>query len=151
MSGQVIAGTLEAEAHGLVISRLQQMGYFPVLVENESEKSKSVVEVAGFKRKVRINDLATFNRQLADLLGSGIPLVKALAIIQNQTSSDALGQIITQITQDVTGGDSLAVAMAKHPHVFSKLYTAMVKAGETGGLLDQVLQRLADFSESEAE
>lgn len=151
-SGQIIAGTLEAESTAMVVSRLQSMGYFPVLIENESEKRNSAAALAKtLKRKVHINDLATFNRQLADLLSSGIPLVKALGVIQNQTTSEALGQIITQINQDVSGGDSLASAMAKHPHVFSKLYTAMVKAGETGGMLDAVLQRLADFAETDAE
>lgn len=150
--GQLISGTLEAESNGLVITRLQAMGYFPVAVENESEKRRaSVAAAAAFTRRVGLNDLATFNRQLSDLLGSGIPLVKALSVIQNQTSSEALIVIITQINQDVSGGDSLAQAMAKHPKVFSKLYVAMVRAGETGGLLDQVLQRLADFSETEAE
>jgi type II secretion system protein F len=150
--GQLIAGTLEAESTNLVISRLQSMGYFPVNIENESEKKKSAATAAKtIGRRVKINDLATFNRQLADLLGSGIPLVKALAVIQNQTQNETLIQIITQINQDVSGGDSLAQAMAKHPKVFSKLYTAMVKAGETGGLLDAVLQRLADFAETEAE
>jgi type IV pilus assembly protein PilC len=95
--------------------------------------------------------MATFNRQLADLLSSGIPLVKALSVIQNQTPNPQLIEVITQITQDVSGGDSLAGAMSKHPKIFSKLYVAMVRSGEAGGLLDQVLQRLADFAESEAE
>lgn len=150
--GQLITGTLEAESNNMVIARLQSMGYFPVLVENESEKRKlGITPGKTFARKININDLATFNRQLADLLSSGIPLVKALAVIQNQTSNESLQQIIVQINQDVSGGDSLAQAMGKHPRIFSKLYCAMVKAGETGGLLDQVLQRLADFAETEAE
>lgn len=151
-NGQMITGMLEAESTNLVISRLQAMGYFPVLIENESEKRKGATAVAkSFAKRINVNDLATFNRQLADLLSSGIPLVKALAVIQNQTSNATLIQIVTQINQDVSGGDSLAIAMAKHPKQFSKLYTAMVKAGETGGMLDVVLQRLADFAELEAE
>lgn len=150
--GQVIAGTIEAESPTAVISRLQAMGYFPVAVENESEKKRSATAVAKkFARKVRINDLATFNRQLADLLSSGIPLVRALSIIQNQTANETLVEIIAQIAQDVAGGDSLAGAMAKHPKVFSKLYVAMVRSGEAGGMLDVVLGRLADFAETEAE
>lgn len=158
-SGQVISGSLEAESTSLVISRLQAMGYFPVQISSDAEKKKGAAasavaagaSAARGGRKVGINDLATFNRQLADLLSSGIPLVKALSIIQNQTANQTLIEIITQINQDVSGGDSLAIAMAKHPRVFSKLYTAMVKSGETGGLLDSVLQRLATFAENEAE
>ncbi|MCX7018698.1 MAG: type II secretion system F family protein [bacterium] len=151
-SGQLIAGTLEADSPAMVTNRLQTMGYYPVLIESESARAKAPAAMAAMLgRKVGVNDIATFNRQLADLLSSGIPLVKALGIIQNQTSNESLIRIITQINQDVSGGDSLAAAMSKHPKVFSKLYTAMVKSGEAGGLLDQVLQRLADFAESEAE
>jgi type II secretion system protein F len=150
--GQVIAGSLEAETVNAVINRLQAMGYFPVSIESEADKKHAAGAMA--KRlggRVRINDLATFNRQLADLLSSGIPLVRALGIIQNQTTNDTLVQIIAQIAQDVAGGDSLAEAMAKHPRVFSKLYVAMVRSGEAGGMLDVVLSRLADFAEAEAE
>lgn len=151
-TGQLITGTLEAETQAQVTGRLQGMGYFPLQIVNESEKRKTAVAAAKkFARKVRVNDMATFNRQLADLLSSGIPLVKALGVIQNQTSNETLSAIIQQINQDVSGGDSLAQAMAKHPRVFSKLYVAMVRSGETGGMLDAVLQRLADFAESDAE
>ncbi|MCX7626568.1 MAG: type II secretion system inner membrane protein GspF [Candidatus Sumerlaeaceae bacterium] len=150
--GQVIAGLLEAETVNAVISRLQAMGYFPVSVENESEKKRRVAAVAKrLARRVSVNDLATFNRQLADLLSSGIPLVRALGVIQNQTANETFVEIIGQIAQDVAGGDSLAGAMAKHPKVFSKLYVAMVRSGEAGGMLDVVLSRLADFAETEAE
>ena len=78
-SGQIIAGSLEAESTNLVISRLQAMGYFPVAIENESEKKKkSAASVTrSFTGRVRVNDIATFDRQLADLLSSGIPLVQA--------------------------------------------------------------------------
>jgi type II secretory pathway component PulF len=90
-----------------------------------------------------------FNRQLADLVGAGIPLVKALSIILNQTREELLREIISDINKSVQGGDSLAQAMRKHPKVFSPLSVAMVRAGETGGMLDDVLGRLADFAENE--
>lgn len=150
--GQVVAGVIEAESPNAVISRLQAMGLYPVAVENESEKKKTAAAVAkSFRRRVGVGDLATFNRQLADLLSSGIPLVRALGVIQNQTANETLQEIISQIAQDVAGGDSLAGAMAKHPKVFSKLYVAMVRSGEAGGMLDVVLTRLAEFAETEAE
>ncbi|PKO18826.1 type II secretion system protein F [candidate division BRC1 bacterium HGW-BRC1-1] len=151
-TGQIIAGTLEAESVTLVTSRLQAMGYFPVSIDNESARKKSRTGVTLHRKgRVKVNDLATFNRQLADLLGSGIPLVRALGVIQHQTTNPTLTEIITQITQDVSGGDSLAVSMGKHPRVFSKLHCAMVKSGEAGGMLDTILTRLADFAETEAE
>lgn len=157
-NGKLVNGTLEADGSGQVVQRLQSMGYFPMRIEGGGvAKGTSAAAVSSGApapargKRVPINDLATFNRQLADLLSSGIPLVKALTVIQHQTANETLRQITTQITQDVSGGDSLAIAMSKHPRVFSKLYCAMVKSGEAGGLLDQVLQRLADFSEGEAE
>ncbi|MFW6255621.1 MAG: type II secretion system F family protein, partial [Candidatus Sumerlaeota bacterium] len=101
--------------------------------------------------KVPTADLVNFNRQLADLVGSGIPLVKALSIILNQTREDMLRGIVADINKNVQAGDSLAQAMRKHPRVFSPLSVAMVRAGETGGMLDEVLQRLADFAENEQE
>ena len=171
--GQLVTGTVDADGSGQVVQKLQAMGLFPVKigagggaagaagggkagVAKSAAGGQSAAGVAPAARKaagkrVPINDLATFNRQLADLLSSGIPLVKALGVIENQTSSENLRAIIATINADVTGGDSLAVAMSKHPRVFSKLYCAMVKAGETGGLLDSVLQRLADFSEGAAD
>jgi type II secretion system protein F len=153
-TGQTVNGTLEAESSTVAVSRLQQMGFFPLNVQDAkaaaAEAGKSAIG-GNRAKKVKINDMATFNRQLADLLSSGIPLVKALSVIQNQTTNPTLVEVIVQITQDVSGGDSLAGAMSKHPKIFSKLYVAMVRSGEAGGLLDQVLQRLADFAESEAE
>lgn len=151
-SGQLVSGTLEAENPANVITRLQAMGYFPVAVTDAKSSAAAAAGAGqGRQKRVKLNDMASFNRQLADLLSSGIPLVKALSVLQNQTPNPTLRQIIQQVTQDVSGGDSLAGAMSRHPKVFNKLFIAMVKAGEAGGLLDQVLQRLADFSESEAE
>ncbi len=150
-SGQLVSGTLEAESPANVITRLQAMGYFPVSVQDSKSSAAVASASQGRQKRVKINDMASFNRQLADLLSSGIPLVKALSVLQNQTPNPTLRQIIQQVTQDVSGGDSLAGAMSRHPKVFNKLFIAMVKAGEAGGLLDQVLQRLADFSENEAE
>jgi len=101
------------------------------------------------RRAVKTADLASFNRQLADLLGAGIPLVKALSILGRQTDNEALRGIINTINSDVSGGLTFADALGKHPREFSKLYTAMVRSGEAGGMLDEVLNRLADFSEQE--
>jgi len=101
------------------------------------------------KNRIKASDLASFNRQLADLLGAGVPLVKSLSILQKQTANNKLAEIIAEINTDVSGGDTFADALGKHPKEFSKLYTAMVRSGEAGGMLDDVLNRLADFSEAE--
>ncbi len=103
----------------------------------------------GFGKKVRSADLAAFNRQLADLIGAGIPLVKGLAILMKQTHNEKLSAIIQTVLDDVQGGATFADALAKHPDTFSKLFVAMVRSGEAGGMLDEILERLADFSEAE--
>ncbi|MCC6547046.1 type II secretion system F family protein [Candidatus Sumerlaeota bacterium] len=109
---------------------------------------------AGFRfsfmeSKVSTSDVANFNRQLADLIGAGIPLVKALGILQRQTTNEKLKQVIVDVLDDVQEGATFAEALKKHPRVFSKLYVAMVRSGEAGGMLQEVLNRLADFSENE--
>ena len=150
--GEAIHGSMEADSQPMVINRLQAMGYFPVLVVADKTEKKIKLGVRSlFRRRFRSMDLSAFNRQLSDLLSAGIPLVKALAIIVNQTSNDYLREVISAISTDVQGGDTLAGALSKHPQIFSKLYCAMVRAGETGGMLDSILERLADFSEMEDE
>ncbi|MCB2154236.1 type II secretion system inner membrane protein GspF [bacterium] len=175
--GASVEGVIEAEARSAVITRLQQMGYFPVSIESgqrkggkivstESKPSRSRTSVSkiapkpkekaasgggmSFRRKkVKTADVASFNRQMADLLGAGIALVKALTILGKQTENEELREIILEINSDVQGGATFADALARHPKIFSKLYVAMVRSGEAGGMLDEVLLRLADFSEQE--
>ncbi|MCX8037804.1 MAG: type II secretion system inner membrane protein GspF [Candidatus Sumerlaeia bacterium] len=151
--GDTIAGTMEADGPQAVTARLQAMGYFPLQIRDETQarKASSGLFLNLRRARIRTADLTTFNRQLADLLGAGITLVKALNVIVSQTPSEALREIINQVMTDVQGGDTLAKAMAKHPRAFSKLYVAMVRAGETGGMLENVLARLADFAEAEQE
>lgn len=149
--GEIIQGTMEADARQAVASRLQTMGYFPLNIADDTKAQKAS---AGFFKnmraaRVRTADLTALNRQLADLISAGVPLVKALNVIVSQTANEALRTIVSQISQDVQGGDTLAKAMSKHPKAFSKLYVAMVRAGETGGMLEGVLERLADFAEAE--
>jgi type II secretory pathway component PulF len=101
------------------------------------------------KNTVSSSDLASFNRQLADLIASGVPLVRALNIMSRQAVAPALKDTVDAILQEVQGGTTFADALARHDRVFSRLYVAMVKSGEAGGNLPDVLSRLADFSETE--
>ncbi len=143
-------GSIEAESLPQVTQRLQAMGYFPTSII-EDRNSVAAQRLKASKGRVKINDMATFMRQMADMLGAGVPLVKALSIIEGQSASPTMQGVVTQLAQSVSGGDALHQAMARHPKVFSKLQCAMVKAGEAGGLLDEVLLRLADFTETEAD
>lgn len=101
------------------------------------------------KKSVSSSDLAAFNRQVADLIASGVPLVRALNIMSRQAVVPALKDTVDAILQEVQGGTTFADALGKHDRVFSKLYVAMVKSGEAGGNLPDVLSRLAEFSETE--
>ncbi|MDX2175796.1 MAG: type II secretion system F family protein [Candidatus Sumerlaeia bacterium] len=167
--GALVEGTIDAAARGAVVTRLQQMGYFPVAISEGGAKpaakggaaakaaarpaaaSEQRAEAARATAAVRVKSaqLTSFNRQLADLIASGVPLVRGLGILARQHDDEAMKGVVEQLLSDVQGGDSFAEALAKHPGVFSKLYVAMVRSGEAGGMLAEVLERLADFSESE--
>jgi type II secretion system protein F len=164
--GALIQGVMEAEARPAVVARLQTMGLFPLSIEGGGGRGKAAGSAAAKtssggamgqarhllqsgQRRIRTSDMSSFNRQMADLLGAGIPLVKALSILVVQTPNERLREILSEINSDVQGGDTFATALSKHPRIFNPLYVAMVRAGEAGGMLDAVLQRLADFSEQE--
>lgn len=172
--GDKIEGTMEADGRPAVVARLQQMGYFPVSINGATKKGGKVVSASPsardarimktsparaaapkepsapmFSRGIKSSDISSFNRQLADLIGAGIPLVKALAILLKQTNNPKLREVITDVLDDVQAGSTFAEALGKSPKIFSKLYVAMVRSGEAGGMLDDVLERLADYSEEE--
>ncbi len=113
--------------------------------------SQSFLAALSARRGIRVADVASFNRQMSDLLGAGVALVKALTILQKQTVNEQFRQIITDINGEVQGGATFADALSHHPKQFSKLYIAMVRSGEAGGNLDEVLKKLADYSEAEEE
>lgn len=148
--GQLVTGELTADSERLVIAKLQEMGYVPVQV---SEKKSSTLkkEFALRPNHVKLKDLSVFSRQFATMVNSGLPILKALAILSDQTESKPLAKVVTEIRLDVERGSSLSAAMTKHPRVFNNLFTSMIKAGETGGVLDSVLLRLASNMESEVE
>lgn len=149
--GASISGTLEADNHAAASSRLQTMGYFPIAIEGGGDEGgeKSGFTLGG--QKVKLRDLCDFYRQLSDLIGAGVPLVKGLGVVKSQTPSPALQAILGQVNSDVQGGDTFAQALEKHPSTFSKFAVALVHAGEAGGLLDETMNRLADFTESQDE
>ncbi|WP_052566888.1 type II secretion system F family protein [Candidatus Magnetobacterium casense] len=96
---------------------------------------------------ISTKDIVVFTRQFSTMIDAGLPLVQALDILAQQTESDKLKSVISQMKVDVEGGSTFAEAISKHPRVFDDLYEGMVQAGEAGGILDTVLQRLADYME----
>lgn len=146
---QVIEGTIEAENETAAISRLGTEGVFPISVVEVGAAATS--PRAWVARRITPRTLAYTTRQLADLLGGGLQLLSALALLAKQTEQPALRRIIDSLASAVRDGRSLSEALADHPHVFPPLYRSMVKAGEAGGGLEQALSRLADLGEHEAE
>jgi type IV pilus assembly protein PilC len=146
-SGKTISGTIVADSQALVLERLKEQGMVPVKVA--LQKKVSLKMEFNVRTKVKLKDLAIFSRQFSTMISSGLPMLRALATLENQTSSKALATAVSEVRQDVERGSSLSASMAKHPKVFNNLYVAMVKSGETGGVLDAVLDRLAGNLERE--
>ena len=147
-SGNLVNGTLMADSEQLVLQRLREMGYTPL--ETPRKKSSGMnLEINLRPGRVKLKELSIFSRQFATMVNSGLPILRALAILADQTDSKELAKVLTEVRVDVEQGSSLSQAMAKHPKAFNDLYIAMVKSGETGGVLDDVMLRLADLIEGE--
>lgn len=151
-SGQIVEGQLEADDASLVAGKLRSMGYTPVAIERrEAARFTGEVKIPGLSGRVKLKDVAVFSRQFATMINSGLSLIRALAILADQTENAELARVVGEVRLDVEKGSSLSVAMARHPKVFNRLYIAMVRSGEIGGVLDAVLMRLADTIEKQVE
>ncbi len=130
-----------------MLAKLREMGYVPLEVGVKKTGIKRELRLRS--AKVKLKDLAVFSRQFATMINSGLPLLRCLAILEEQTENKELARIVGEMRTDVEKGSSLSGAMAKHPKAFSKLYVAMTRAGESSGALDSVLLRVADNLERE--
>jgi type IV pilus assembly protein PilC len=149
-TGREITGSLEADNADVLAGKLRQMGYFVVSID-EQKVSVAKKEIHIFGAKVGTQDVTIFTRQFATMINAGLPLIKCLSILSQQTESATLADVITDCQREVEAGRSLSEALSKHPEAFSSLYVSMVRAGELGGMLDDVLLRVANQMEREAE
>jgi general secretion pathway protein F len=143
-SGQRSQGTLTANSEREIMAMLDARGLFPLRI---SPAKSANVGGHRWARKIKGRYMSTFYSQLADLLRSGVPLLRSLDILERQSSTPALGEIIREVRAKVAEGTSLADAMVKHPRAFNELAVSMVRAGQEGGFLEDVLKRIADFTE----
>jgi type IV pilus assembly protein PilC len=143
--GKVLSGTLVADNEALVLQRLREQGYTPL----EVGKQKRGINIELSPKKVKLKELAVFCRQFATMVNSGLPILRALSILADQTSNPQLAKTLTAVRMDVEQGAGLSQALQKHPKIFNDLFVAMVRSGETGGSLDDVLLRLAALLENE--
>ena len=119
-----------------------------VTLTSVKEKGREIgIPKIGGRKKVKSKDLSIFTRQFSVMIDAGLPLVQCLEILGQQQENKYFQQILLQVRQDVEEGSTLSAAMARHPRVFDQLYSNMVEAGETGGILDLILQRLSTFIE----
>jgi type IV pilus assembly protein PilC len=156
-SGQEIKDEIEAPNKEEAVSRVRGLGYFPTKVVEKVDKKKAVAKKGpGAKQRkaagtgfgwVKTKQLCSFTRQLSTLQDAGLPILRSIRILEQQQKPGMLKSVLKQVNEDVEGGATLSEAMARHPKAFDRLYSNMVAAGEAGGVLDVILQRLADFLE----
>jgi type IV pilus assembly protein PilC len=167
--GKETKGTLDVANQNEAIGRLKEMGYFPTKVveaEKPKEKGKKAapssaakgkkkggrgmslnIAIPGLGGKVKPKVLTSFTRQLATLVDAGLPLLRGLRVLERQEKSPVLRRIINDLAISIEGGSTFSEGLAQHPKVFNRLFVNMVKAGELGGVLEVVLNRLAEFME----
>jgi type IV pilus assembly protein PilC len=151
--GKLLEGSLVADSTTLVANRLRQMGYIPLAIDRKDDSGfqKEIKLPFGGGKRAKLKDIAVFSRQFATMINAGLSLLRSLYILAEQTENKVLAGVLNHVRQDVEKGSSLSQAFARHPKTFSRLYVAMVRAGETGGVLDSVLLQLADTIEKQVE
>jgi type IV pilus assembly protein PilC len=161
--GEAFIKTMQGENAEEVRTRLREMGYMvvtPVTLKKEGKLGEAakadiaildtINEKLAFLQKVKLEDLTIFSRQFATMINAGVAMVRALTILAEQTPNTKLRKIVEEIKLKVEQGNSLSDALARHPDTFDNLFVGMIRAGEAGGVLDEVLLRIAGFQESAA-
>ncbi|SDO74541.1 type II secretion system inner membrane protein GspF [Desulforhopalus singaporensis] len=148
--GKKIRGIIDADSEGAARAKLRGRNIFPVgIVESNRQSRKEGRRSLSLFANIKSAEVNAVIRQLATLLGAGVPLVQALGSLSQQTGNIALQKVIAQIKDEVNEGNSLTEALARHPRLFSSVFINMVRAGEASGSLDIVLDRLAEFGENQ--
>jgi type IV pilus assembly protein PilC len=152
--GVAIKDEIEALSQKEAVSKIRNLGYFPTKVHARGEAKKPVAKAAvrptkrrGAGGKVKVKYITQFARQLSTLQDAGLPILRSLRILQEQQKSGTFKRVIGYVGDDIEGGSTLSEAMGRFPRAFDRLFVNMVAAGETGGVLDLILARVADFME----
>lgn len=147
--GRVVSGTTQAASRDDLIASLRKQNLRPVtIVASKAKNGKK--SLFGPGQKVKLQDLVIFTRQLSTMISAGVPIVRCLSALQNDSESLYLREVLANVTKDVESGHTLGDAFAKYPKVFNDVYVNMVRAGEAGGILDDILKRLALQVEQDA-
>lgn len=149
--GSIQKGTIDSSSREMVVQTLIKRGLTPQSIKLVKKTGMNMnIKLPG-GNKVKSKSLVVFTRQFSTMISAGVPMLRALNTLQEQTDSKVLKEALRKIVSDVEGGTSLSEAFEKHPKVFSSVYVNMVRAGETGGILDQIMSRLANQVEKDAE
>ncbi len=150
-AGKKTDGTIEAANKEAATTILAQGGLKPLVVKPYKKKfDPNNIEISFLSNKVKTKDLVVFTRQLATMINAGVPLVRSLATMQQQTENKFFKEVLEEVTKDVESGTTFAEALEKHPKAFDEIYVNMIAAGEAGGILDDILKRLALQQEKQA-
>ncbi|MCH7721578.1 MAG: type II secretion system F family protein, partial [Planctomycetes bacterium] len=155
-AGQEVKDEVQAASSEDALSKIRNLGYFPTRIREKGGKKKAPGTAVMAKKKpkktftiggVPTKTITQFTRQLSTLQDAGLPILRSLQILQQQQKPGVLKNVLHDVSEDIEGGTTLSEAFAKHPKAFNRLYVNMVAAGETGGVLDVILLRLAEFME----
>lgn len=146
-SDKIIKSVVQADSENSAAKLLSAQGFVPLKIELQDDKDNIFARLSG---RITTKDKVVFTRQLATLIGAGLPLSQSLRTVQEQTANKRMQEIVQEIISDVEGGKSLSDSFSKHPEVFNKVYVALVAAGETSGTMDDALKRLAAQQEKDA-
>ncbi len=148
-AGEILSGSQETSNEDVLVSKLKEQGLLVLDIKKyRDKKTKGLSRNISLFDRVRIRDLVVFTRQFSTLISSGMSLIESLVVLEKQASSDKFRKIISEIRRDIESGHSLSEAIDKHK-IFSKLYVSLIRAGETGGVLDESMENLADFLEKD--
>jgi type IV pilus assembly protein PilC len=140
-------GVMEAANVAMVEAQLKRFGFTNITITEEAKKFSLKIPSFGKSGKVETKDLVVFTRQFATMIDSGLPLVQCLEILSSQQENKTFKEVLLKVKESVESGSTFADALAKHPKVFDQLFVNLVAAGEIGGILDTILQRLAAYIE----
>lgn len=147
-TGSVQKGIMEAPNRGMVEAQLKKFGFSGITVKEEGKGLNMEIKLPGLGgKKVSTKELVVFTRQFATMIDSGLPLVQCLEILSSQQENKTFREVLVKVKESVEGGSTFADALAKHPKVFDNLFVSLVAAGEVGGILDTILNRLASYTE----
>lgn len=150
--GKLVKRYVEAENEQQAVERLRNAGIRINAIQKANPLSPAAINTALQKLSgIKLQSLVVFSRQFATMINAGIPIVRCLDVLENQTSDPIFAPIVSRVKSDVMAGKTLTEALSRHPRAFSALFCSMVRAAEAGGILDTVLHRLATFLEKEAE